>query len=118
MRKIKVEKWKSRVPRYEGEGSERKVVGYDEIDEDILVVLNVLIGNKKPEEIPKGLDKFRLFGRLTKSFDKADKNKVLELEEVDYKFLRETIEKDVPSTWGFNENISKAIEEFMNAKEE
>ena len=106
MRKIKIEKWKS------------KIADNKEIDEDLLVVLNVLIGNKRPEEVPRGLDKFRLFNRVTRAFEKADKTGILELEEFDYSFLKDTIEKDVPSTWGMNPNISKAIEEFLNAKQE
>lgn len=115
MRKIKLEKWKSRVPKYDTDG--KTVVGYGEADEDLLIALNVLIANKKPEEMPRGLDKFRTFNRLSKAFDKADKSRVLELEEVDYKFLKETIEKDIPSAWGMNQNISKAIEDFLSAEE-
>jgi len=114
MRKIKIETWKSNVPKIE----DGKIIGYEEKDEDLLTVLNVLLANKKPEEIPKGLDKFRLFGRLGKSFDKADKTKVLELEEADYSFLRKMIESDVPSVWGMNENIAKAIEDFLNTEKE
>jgi len=114
MRKIKIEKWKSKVPVYEGD----KVVGTEDKDEDLLVALNVLISNKKPEDMPKGLDKMRTFGRLVKAFDKADKNKVLELEEVDFKFLKDIIEKDIPASWGMNQNIMKAVEEFLDAKSE
>ena len=112
MRKIKINTWKSKVPVYEDE----KIVGTEEKDEDLLVALNVLIGNKKPEEMPRGIDKHRMFNRLSKAFDKADKTKVLELEEIDYKFLKETIEKDIPASWGMNQNISDAVEDFLGAK--
>ena len=113
MRKIKINTWKSKVPVYEDE----KIVGTEEKDEDLLVALNVLIGNKKPEEMPRGLDKFRTFRRLADAFDKADKSRILELEEVDYKFLKDEIEKGIPSSWGMNKNISKAIEDFLESKE-
>lgn len=113
MREIKIEIWKSNVPKYEG----NEIVGTEEKDEDLLTVLNVLIANKKPDEMPRGLDKFRLFGRISKAFIKAEKSKVLELEESDYSFLKESIEKDTPASWGMNENILKAIEEFLNAEE-
>ena len=113
MRKIKIEKWKSNVPVYEGE----KIVGSKEKDESLLTALNVLIVNKKPEDMPRGLDKFRLFGRLSKAFEKAEKTEVLELEEADYSFLKDTLEKDIPSSWGMNLNISKAIEDFLNTEE-
>lgn len=113
MRKIKIETWKSRVPVM---GEDGKPTGeFNMMDETLLTALNVLIGNKKPEDMPRGLDKFRIFNRLSKAFDKADKTKMLELEEVDYKFLKETIEKDIPSAWGMNQNVSKAIESFLEA---
>jgi len=97
MRKIKIETWKAKI----AEGKEQ--------DENLLVALNVLLGNKRPEEIPRGLDAFRTNMRLVKAFDKADKSGILELEEADYSFLKGVIEKDIPSLWGMNENLSKAI---------
>ena len=106
MRKIKLNKWKAK----DREGKE--------IDEDLLMALNVLLGNKRPEEIPRGLDKFRLFNRLNKAFDKADKSRELVLEESDYSFLKDMVEKDIPCIWGMNENLSKAIEDFLNTKQE
>jgi hypothetical protein len=106
MRRIKVNKWSSRLPTGE------------EASEDILVALNVLIGAKKPEEIPRGIDKFRIFGKIAEAFDKAIESNVLELEEREYNFLKTTIEKDVPSTWAMNKNLSAAIISFLEAKEE
>jgi len=116
MRKIKLDKWKSNVPKFDKDGT--TIIGTEERDEDLLTALNVLIANKKPEEMPRGLDKFRTFGRLSKAFEKADKSRVLELEEADYKFLKDEIESSIPSAWGMNANISKAIEEFLESKEE
>ncbi len=86
--------------------------------EDLLMVLSVLVTNKKPEELPRGLEQFKLFGKLVKAFEKAGETKVLVLEEDVYKFLKNTVEKDIPSTWGSNKNIVEAIELFMNAKED
>lgn len=106
MRKIKLEKWKSKTP----DGKE--------MDEDLLMALNVLIANKKPEDMPRGLDKFRIFNRLSKAFEKADKSRVLELEETEYKFLKDEIENSIPSGWGMNQNIAKAVESFLEAKSE
>lgn len=115
MRRIKIETWKSNVPVYGEDGT--TLVETKEVDEDLLTVLDVLIRNKKPEEMPRGLDKFRLFGRISKAFSKAEETKVLELEESDYSFLKECVEKDTPAQWGMNESISKAIEDFLNAGE-
>jgi len=114
MRKIKIEKWKSHLPKYEN----GEIVGTVEKEETLLDAINVLIANKKPEEMPKGLDNFRLMGRLSKAFEKADETGFLELEEVDYQFVKEDLEKNIPSTWGMNLNIMKAVENFLNVKEE
>ena len=114
MRKIKLEKWKSKSPVYDSEG---KATGeFEEKDEDLLVAFNVLIANKDPKEMPRGLDKFRTFSRLAKAFDKASESRVLELEETEYIFLKDEIEKNIPSAWGLNENIMKAVESFLDAK--
>jgi len=114
MKKIKIKSWKSNVPIYK----DGKIVGSEEKDETLLDALNVLIANKKPEEMPRGLDKFRTFNRLAKAFDKAEKTKILELEETDYSFLKTSIESDTPATWGMNASISEAIEDFLSAKDE
>ena len=116
MRKIKIKSWKAKVPEFGTDG--KTIVGAKEVDENLLIALNNLIAAKKPEEIPRGLDKFRLFNRISKAFYKADKTKVLELEEADYSFLKQSIEKDIPSTWGMNENLNAAVEEFMKSEEE
>jgi len=117
LRKIKLEKWKSNAPVYDKLGN--MIPGKtEEKEEDLLVALNVLILNKKPEDIPKGLDHFRTYGRLSKAFDKANKSRVLELEETDYTFLKDMIEKDTPGAWGMNQDILKAVEAFMETKSE
>jgi len=115
MRKIKIETWKANAPDKDAEG---KIIGTKEVDENLLFALNMLLGSKKPEELPKGLEKFRIFNKLGIAFDKADKSKVLELEEREYKFLKELIETDIPSAWGMNQNLSKAVNSFLEAKEE
>ena len=106
MRKISIKKWKAT----DNTGKE--------VEENTLIMLNALLLNKKPDELPKGLDKFRLFNRIGKAFDIAEKTNELILEEADYLFLKGAIEKDIPSVWGLNKNILKAIDEFLNAKEE
>ena len=106
MRKIKVEKWKAKLP----DGTD--------IEESILSALSTLISTKNPETMPRGLDKFRLYNRLVKAFDKAEKSGILELEEIEYAFLKSTVETDIPSFWGSNSNITNAIDSFLNAKSE
>jgi len=114
MYKIKIDKWKARVPVVE----DGVVVDYKEADEDLLIALNNLVGGKKPEEMPRGIDKFRIFSKISLAFEKADKTGMLELEDREYKFLKDTVEKDVPAAWGMNKNIMKAVTAFLEAKDE
>ena len=115
MRKIKIEKWKARVPVMDEKGV---VVDTKEMDETLLVALNNLIGSKKPEEMPRGIDKFRIFSKIAAAFEKADKSGMLELESREYDFLKGTVEKDIPAAWGMSQNIMKAVTAFLEAKEE
>jgi len=116
MRKIKIENWKAKMPEFGEDG--KTVIGSKDVDENLLVALNNLIGAKKPEDIPKGIEKFQIFGKLAEAFDKAQKTKALELEDREYKFLKDTIEKDIPSVWALNKNLNKAVNDFLEAKEE
>ncbi len=110
MRKIKIVSWKERVPKFKGE----KAVGTEEVDWNLLKSLNILISNRDPQSIPKGLDQFRFMGRLAKAFEKAEKSGMLELEEQDYNVLKNIIETNIPDVWGQNPNILNSIEEFMS----
>ena len=114
MYKIKIDKWKAKVPVVE----DGVVVDYKEADEDLLIALNNLVGGKKPEEMPRGIDKFRIFSKISLAFEKADKTGVLELEDREYTFLKDTVNKDVPAAWGMNKNIMKAVTAFLEAKDE
>lgn len=106
MRRIPVTEWAVKMP----DGTEGK--------ESLLQVLSILVTNKKPEELPRGLDQFKLFNKLVKAFEKAEQTKVLELEETEYTFLKNTIDRDIPSVWGANKNIVESIDNFYNAKVE
>lgn len=115
MRKIKIETWKANVPVMDEKGV---IVDSKEMDENLLVALNNLIGSKKPEEMPKGIEKFRLFSKISLAFEKAEKTNILELETREYDFLKETVEKDIPASWGMSPDIMKAITAFLEAKDE
>jgi F0F1-type ATP synthase delta subunit len=106
MRKINISEWTVR----DAEGKEGK--------ENLLQVLSILVTNKKPEELPRGLEQFKLFNKLVKAFEKAEATKVLELEEKEYQFLKNTIDRDIPSIWGTNKSIVQSIDLFYNAPEE
>ena len=104
MRKIKVIKWTSKGPD-------------GDIKEDILAALNIIIAVKDPKDLPKGIEKFQIFGRIAKAFDKARQTNELILEESDYSFLKNSVIKDVPSVWAMNHKLREAIESFMEAEE-
>jgi hypothetical protein len=106
MRSIKLISWKAKTPS----GEDR--------EENLLDVFTVLIASKRPEEMPRGLEKFRLFGRLSAAFDSARETKVLKLEEAEYKFLKTVLEQDCPAIWGMNKFITQAVDSFMSAKED
>jgi len=88
-----------------------------EVEDSTLTVLKALINFTKPEEMPRGLDNFNLFKRLSEAFDKAEKNNLLELEDYDYTTLKRMIEKNIPSFWGMNKDITKVIDLFIKAEE-
>jgi hypothetical protein len=106
MRSIEVKSWNVKTP----DGKE--------VIEDTLMLLSLLVTNQDPATLPRGYEQFKLFTKLIKAFEKAQETRILLLEEDTYKFLRNTIEKNIPSIWGTNFNIVGAIELFMNCKEE
>ena len=99
MREIQVKKWK------EGEQ-----------EASLLSAINVIIASKKPSELPRGIDKFRIFGRIGRAFDAAEESAILRLEETDYMFLKDIIMDDIPSQWALNKDISDAVNDFLDAE--
>lgn len=106
MRKINVLKWKVKSPTGE------------DIEDNSLTVLNAVINNTKPEEMPRGIDQFRLFNRLDKAFKQAEETGTIVLEEVDYHIMKRLLELGIPAIWAMNKDINGAVEGFLNAKEE
>ena len=75
MRKIKNSKWQAKGPEFDDDG---KPTGKTIlVDESLSAVLNILISNKDPKDIPRGIDKFRMFNRISKSFIKQKKQDLL-----------------------------------------
>lgn len=105
MKEIEVVKWKVKHPET-GE----------EIEESILTLIDLLISNKKPEDLPKGLESFRIFHRISIAFENAEKMGKLSLEDKDYEFIKGMFEKDMPGQLGFNKNIVEAVENFLSVR--
>lgn len=107
MKSIIIKEWNEKIE--ENGIVEEKII-------DTLKILTVLVNAKNPKDMPKGLDYFRIFHRLAISFEEAQKTKVLKLEDVDYDFLKNLIQEDIPSDWGRNPDIYGVIDDFLNAK--
>ncbi|MEK0337660.1 MAG: hypothetical protein QQN41_09540 [Nitrosopumilus sp.] len=121
MRKIKVVKWQENIIKRDAEGKPILKDGkqqVEQIDTDTISLLDMMLTMKKPESMPRGLDSFRIMNRLVKAFDNARKVGTLELEETDYKFLKDSLESDIPATWGTIPKAYEAIDLFMEAKAE
>lgn len=112
MKKIENKTWKVRITvNKDGKLAE------EERTESLLVALTTLMNIADKDDIPKGFDQFRTFGRLAKAFDKAEKSGFLEIEDADYVVLKEIVKKKVPAQWAMNKNINDAITIFMDAGE-
>jgi len=104
MREIQIVKWK--------EG-----IGSNEVERSIIDAFTVLLKDRSPEKIPRGLEKFKIFGRLSAAFDNAKETNKLVLEEREYEFLKKLITDDIPSFWALNKDILTEIENFLSARE-
>lgn len=107
MREIKLFNWKEPDPK---DPKKEKNV-------DLIEVLKILIYARDPQKMFTGIDKHRFFGRLGKAFEKAEKTRVLELEEGDYSQLKKIVEEDVKGDWGLSKDINKAVEDFLGAEQ-
>lgn len=105
MREVKVKKWVAKDP----EGKKLR-------DESTIDVIEGLMKTADPKNIPNGWDQFRLFNKVKKSIDNADKTGVLSMEDDVYIFIKNLIEKGVPAQWGLNDDIYGVIDDIMNAK--
>lgn len=110
MKVVDVMKWKTKLINEKGE--------MDGKEENTLMALTALVNSIPPGTMPNGLDGFRTMTRLARVFDSAEKSGKLVFEDMDYKFLRDLIDKNIPSNWGRNVNIAEAIEAFLNPRSE
>ena len=104
MREVKVKKWTIK----DLEGKEK---GESTID-----VIEGLLRSADPREAPKGWDQFRLYNKVKKAIDKADKTGILSREDDVYVFIKALVEKGIPAQWGLNDNIYGVIDNIMDAK--
>ncbi len=110
MKVVEVKRWVAKETDESGKPKETK--------EDTLMALTMLINQKGPATMPRGLDAFRIMNRLSKAFDAAEQTDKLVLSDSDYTFMKDMVVNDLPSNWGRNPQIVDAIEAFLAPKEE
>ena len=103
MRNIEVKTW------------EAHTIDGQPVTENTLQALSALVGSKSPEQMPRGIDNFRLFSRIAKAFEAAETSGMIVLEESDYSFLKKTVESDIPAVWALNPKRVEAIGLFLDA---
>lgn len=106
MRKLKLENWNEK-------NSEGK-----ETPQNLINIFEFLIANQDQRTMLKGFDKFRMFSKLDKVFEKAKETGTLEFEDAEYVFLKNIVEANVPAQWAFNKEFLKHISNFMELKSE
>lgn len=83
-------------------------------------MLTALINKASKEDMPQGLDQFRMFNRISKAFDHYEAHKeeksFVELEESDYSFIKRLVDNKIPAEWGSNASIFEAIEKVLNPR--
>jgi len=108
MREITNYKWTEKYVDKKGEAKE--------LEGSLVDALSMIINSIDPSKLPRGIDKFRTYGRITKVFDKAKKNESIILEDADYIFIKNFVEADIPMTWGGKSEVLDAIEAFLSSK--
>ena len=104
MRKFKVGSWE------EGpKGDKQKVT--------IIDVIKNLMNSQDPTKVPRGIDKFRTFSRLSKAFDESEKTGFVEVEQADFRFLKDLVEKDIPAKFALMSEVTDAVELMLDAED-
>jgi len=104
MKKIKFLKWTTKGPK-------------GDVEETTSDLINALINSTRAEEMPRGLEQFKLFGRLNNALTRAVEKGEIVLEEPEYNFVKGLVERSTPAIWAMNPEISKAIDSIINAEE-
>jgi hypothetical protein len=106
MRKVPFRFWK------ESDSDGKEVQGNN------CLMIEAILASRDPQKMPKGIDQFRFFGRITKACDEAPGIGFIIFEEADYSQLKKFVEEGVPSHWAKHPDIAKAVEEFISIEQE
>lgn len=110
MKKIEVLKWEEQVVDPKTQKPKKQ-------EANTIKMISVLMSNRDPDKLPKGIDNFRLMSRVSKALDKAEKNGKIEFESGDYSIIKKAFEEDVPPVWGLNPDVTRAVEGILDAKD-
>jgi len=106
MRKIRIYQWNEKSPQ---SGKEEDV--------DTRILITNMVKGIPPQNIPRGLDNFRIMLSLHESLEKSKGKEYLNLEENVYKFLEDNCLTNIPAVWGMMDDISLAILAIVDAEQ-
>ena len=78
------------------------------------VMANLLLLSAAADNL-KGIDQFKRYHKFFKIIREAEKTGFIEMDSKDHDYIKNLIAKEIPSSWGANENIYKVIENILNA---
>lgn len=90
-------------------------------DMDTIKILTMIVNFIPAQKMPRGLESFNIMSNIKVAFDKVttdNRNAWIMLEEREYKFFKDLIEKYVPMAWAINPDVMKSINNFLEAKKE
>ena len=87
------------------------------VEDGSINMIEMLLSSAPPQELPRGLEQYKLFARLSTAFEKAKTKDTLELEDADYDLMKGIIERNIPAIWATNKDLSKAVEAVLAAEE-
>ena len=104
MRKIEIHSWEEEGP--EGQKATQNTGG----------MIRVILMMISPQQMPRGLESFRTFSKITKALDDSEGKEFIFLEDPEFSFLSSIIQDNVPADWGGNPDIFKAVEAITEAE--
>ena len=106
MRKLNIKTWKSKLP----EGGESK--------DSLIHLIKAMMSDENSKIVLFGVETFEVVKKVDDALLKAEKTKVLELDEESYDMLSNFIEQFIPSYLGINTMLAQQVESFLSLEKE
>ena len=107
MRRIKIMKWKE--PSRDDPD--------EKIEVDTCSLIQNMVRQVPPNQLPTGLDAFKIMRSLDLSLKTAKGKEYLELEDNIFDWLDKNCFVNIPAVWGLMDEVAMAIIEITNAKQ-